>query len=91
MPEKAACILAIDQGTTSTRAILFDAAGVPRATAQTEIDLRLQVRGVPRLSAPLHLRLEGGYVSGGQRRIPSFDSELRTYRLNPLYKPTFPI
>ncbi len=37
MAEKAACILAIDQGTTSTRAILFDAAGVPRATAQTEI------------------------------------------------------
>ena len=29
-------ILAIDQGTTSTRSILFDAAGRPRATAQAE-------------------------------------------------------
>ncbi len=30
-------ILAIDQGTTSTRAIVFDAAGVPRAAAQEEL------------------------------------------------------
>ena len=30
-------VLAIDQGTTSTRAILFDAAGRTRATAQTEL------------------------------------------------------
>jgi glycerol kinase len=29
-------VLAIDQGTTSTRAIVFDAAGQPRATAQRE-------------------------------------------------------
>lgn len=31
---KAAYVLAIDQGTTSTRAILFDKAGCPKATAQ---------------------------------------------------------
>src|SRR5260370_2420537 len=30
-------ILAIDQGTTSTRAILFDAAGQARSTAQIEL------------------------------------------------------
>jgi glycerol kinase len=30
-------ILAIDQGTTSTRAMLFDAAGTPRGTAQREL------------------------------------------------------
>ena len=30
-------ILAIDQGTTSTRAILFDGAGRPRSTAQIEL------------------------------------------------------
>src|SRR5437763_532833 len=30
-------LLAIDQGTTSTRAILFDTAGVPRAAAQSEL------------------------------------------------------
>ena len=30
-------ILAIDQGTTSTRAILFDAGGEPQATAQQEL------------------------------------------------------
>jgi len=32
-----AYVLAIDQGTTSTRAILFDRAGRARATAQTEL------------------------------------------------------
>ncbi len=30
-------ILAIDQGTTSTRAIVFDSAGLPVATAQKEL------------------------------------------------------
>jgi glycerol kinase len=30
-------ILAIDQGTTSTRAIVFDASGRPVATAQKEL------------------------------------------------------
>ena len=30
-------ILAIDQGTTSTRAILFDTNGEPQATAQQEL------------------------------------------------------
>ena len=33
----ASSILAIDQGTTSTRAILFDAEGRPLATAQQEL------------------------------------------------------
>src|SRR5467141_4111616 len=32
-----AYVLAIDQGTTSTRAILFDTTGRPRAAAQTEL------------------------------------------------------
>ena len=31
-----ALILSIDQGTTSTRAIVFDAQGTPRAVAQQE-------------------------------------------------------
>jgi hypothetical protein len=53
--------------------MLDSAAAHPIASARTEIDLRVQVRGAPRLSGPLHLRLDGGYVSGGQRRIPSFD------------------
>jgi hypothetical protein len=53
--------------------MLDSAAAHPIATARTEIDLRVQVRGAPRLSGPLHLGLEGGYVSGGDRRIPSFD------------------
>jgi glycerol kinase len=35
-----AYVLAIDQGTTSTRAILFDAAGRPRSTAQIELTQR---------------------------------------------------
>ena len=32
-----ACLLAIDQGTTSTRAILFDADGRPLAIARREL------------------------------------------------------
>lgn len=35
--EKAACILAIDQGTTSTRAIIFDKDGTPRAQATRDL------------------------------------------------------
>jgi hypothetical protein len=54
-------------------AMLDSAAAHPISTARTEIDLRVRVNGAPRLSAPLHLRLEGGYVSSGDRRIPSFD------------------
>ena len=53
--------------------MLDSAAAHPIATARTEIDLRVQIRGASRLSGPLHLGLEGGYVSGGDRRIPSFD------------------
>jgi glycerol kinase len=34
----ARCVLAIDQGTTSTRAMLFDREGRPSATAQRELD-----------------------------------------------------
>jgi len=35
-PAHSRCVLAIDQGTTSSRAILFDARGLPLATAQEE-------------------------------------------------------
>jgi hypothetical protein len=56
--------------------MLDAAAAHPITSAETEIDLHLQVEGVPRLSAPLGLRLEGPYVSGGGARIPSFDWRL---------------
>jgi glycerol kinase len=36
-PMTGSCILAIDQGTTSTRAILFDRAGAPRASHAVEL------------------------------------------------------
>ena len=36
MPHGTTCILALDQGTTSSRAILFDAAGMPLGIAQEE-------------------------------------------------------
>jgi hypothetical protein len=48
----------------------------PIPTAHTEIDLGVRVNGVSQLSAPLHLKLEGGYVAGQRRRIPSFDLKL---------------
>jgi glycerol kinase len=44
------CVLALDQGTTSSRAILFDAAGRPLAVAQREF--------------PQHVRAGGGIASG---------------------------
>ncbi len=61
---------------------MLNAAAAHRITsAQTEIDLRLQVRGVRQLSGPLRLRLEGPYVSGEGERIPSFDWELKASAL----------
>ena len=54
-------------------AMLDAAAAHPIRSAQVDLDLRVQVEGVPQLSAPLRLRLEGPYVSGGGDRIPSFD------------------
>jgi hypothetical protein len=53
--------------------MLNAAAAHPITSAQTDIDLRLQVQGVSQLSGPLGLRLEGPYVSGGGRQIPKFD------------------
>ncbi len=53
--------------------MLDAAAAHPIASAETEIDLSLEVEGVPQLSGPLRLRLEGPYESGGGTRIPSFD------------------
>jgi hypothetical protein len=53
--------------------MLDSAAAHPIPSAQTEVDLRLQVDGVPQLSDPIRLRLEGPYVSGGGVRIPSLD------------------
>ena len=42
-------------------------------SANLDVDARLQVVGVERLSEPIKLRLEGPYVSGEGLRIPSFD------------------
>jgi hypothetical protein len=53
--------------------MLDDAARHPISSAQVEVDARLQVLGVERLSTPLRLRFDGPYSSGGGRRIPSFD------------------
>ena len=61
-------VLALDQGTTSTRAVVFDRDGLPVATAQEEF--------------PQHLRggEQGGSAEGGHRKLgikgeeqPSFD------------------
>jgi hypothetical protein len=58
------------------RELLDAAAAHPIRSAQTEIDARLQVEGVPRLAAPLRLRLEGPYASAGPSAIPRFDWRL---------------
>src|SRR5436190_17133278 len=56
--------------------MLDSAAAHPIESADSDIDLRVRVDGVPRLSGPLRLRLEGPYRSGGKARIPSFDWRL---------------
>jgi hypothetical protein len=53
-------------------AMLDAAAAHPITSAQTDIDLRLQVQGVSQLSGPVRVRLSGPYVSGGGQ-IPRFD------------------
>jgi hypothetical protein len=56
--------------------MLEGAARHPISSADAEIDARLRVSGVGRLSGPVRLRFEGPYVSGGAERIPSFDWRL---------------
>ena len=56
--------------------MLSAAAGHPIRTADVEIDSRLRIGGVPQLSGPIRVRLDGPYRSGGAERIPSFDWHL---------------
>jgi hypothetical protein len=65
-----------DHKTVNPEAMLDAAAAHPITSAQTDIDLRLQPRGVSQLPGPLGLRLSGPYVSGGGRQIPKFDWRL---------------
>ena len=53
--------------------MLDQASRHPISSAKVDVDARLQVLGVERLSQPLRLRFEGPYASGGGQRIPSFD------------------
>jgi hypothetical protein len=62
-----------DHKTVNPETMLDAAATHPIPSADTDTDLRLQVRGVQQLSGPLRLRLSGPYVSGGGRQIPKFD------------------
>jgi hypothetical protein len=56
--------------------MLDQAARHPISSADVEIDGRLRLLGVDRLSQPIRLGFEGPYVSGGGGRIPSFDWRL---------------
>ena len=58
--------------TVKPEAMLDAAVAHPIKSAQTDIDLRLQVRD-PRYTGPLALRLTGPYVSGEGRQIPKLD------------------
>jgi hypothetical protein len=57
-------------------AMLDSAAAHPIRSAEMEIQLLAGVEGVPQLSDPITLRLDGPYVSGGAETIPSFDWRL---------------
>ena len=67
-------ILALDQGTTSSRAIVFDAAGAIRAVAQKEFKQLFPQPGWVEHEAGLrgHARLEAGRLErvAGSRRTP---------------------
>lgn len=62
--------------TVPAETMLDSAAAHPIKSANAEIEARLRVDGVPRLSGPVTVRLEGPYRSGGGTRIPSFDWRL---------------
>jgi hypothetical protein len=62
-----------DHTTVNPEKMLDAAAAHPISSALTDIDVRMEARGVPQLSGPLRLRLSGPYVSGGGRQIPRFD------------------
>jgi hypothetical protein len=66
-----------DHGPVDPEALLDAAAAHPIRSADLEIGLRVQPAGIPQLSGPLSLRLDGPYVSGGGAGIPSFDWRLR--------------
>ena len=59
--------------TVDPEAMLDAAAAHPVTSANTDLDLRVAVRGVEQLSEPLRLRLSGPYVSGAGRTVPEFD------------------
>jgi hypothetical protein len=54
-------------------ALLDAAARHPIGSAETSTDLHLTVAGLPALSAPLRLRLDGPYVRGLAGQVPRFD------------------
>src|SRR5262245_57903597 len=62
-----------DHAQVDPELMLDQASRHPISSANVEVDARLQVLGVERLSQPLRLRVEGPYTSGGGERIPSFD------------------
>jgi hypothetical protein len=62
-----------DHEPVEPEAMLDAAADRPIRSAETEIDLVIRVEGVPRLSEPITLRLDGPYRSAGEAGIPSFD------------------
>ena len=65
MPFSSSYILALDQGTTSSRAIVFDHDGTPRGMAQREFEQIFPAPGRVelRVSAPPDVPLEGAWLS----------------------------
>jgi len=67
--------------TVKPEAMLDAAAAHPISSAETDVDLRLELGGAAQLSGPLQVRLSGPYVSGGGRQIPKFDWSLKASAL----------
>jgi hypothetical protein len=64
-----------DHERVNPEAMLDSAAAHSIRIGEAEISLRMRLEGVPQLSDPITLRLEGPYVGGGAR-IPSFEWRL---------------
>ena len=78
-----ACSLALlagcggsDHARVDPQRMLDSAAAHPIESADTDVEARVRVDGVPQLFGPVRLRLRGPYENGGGRRIPSFDWRL---------------
>ena len=75
-----AALIAIDQGTTSTRAIAFDAALRPVATAQRELRQIFPAPGLVEITSPLATDLLFAFFTLGVKKAAEWATRSRARR-----------